>query len=417
MSRESGVNVPGGAGSILSSQSFDTFPATNQQQYFQLYDAASITTDCAVAADGCSLKLTILNGYFQGEPGWFSYNFSADLSKRFGEGGEFFIQYRERIDPARLVGSNFTNAEGMKMDITTEGDAPGMQVGDCGNSPGEIVTIQDGPGGQYPVLYHNCGYSGGMYAFMQSPYQVIQLGGIVDTNFLDQIYSGCPHYDMQGTPSSDPTCWNYVGNEWLTVQKHVKIGKFNQPTSVMEVWLSHEGQPSVLTTGAADAALVNDGTGTGKYGKVVLLPYDTGATSHVNTAVWYDDLIIATRRIPDPDNGVPNAPDSLSLQVVAGKITVSWRVNSQNGTAQDDAGFAVERCTGADVDCYPNPQSGFKEIAKTAPGASSYVDASVTAGTGYVYRVRAVNEAGRSAYAASECFNNPLPCGGAAMAQ
>jgi hypothetical protein len=415
--RCAGVNVPGGASSVISCQSFDTFPAINGQQYFQLYDPGSITTDCQIAADGCSLKFAILNGYFQGEPGWFSYNFSADLSRTFGEGQEFYVQYRERIDPARLVGANFSNGEGMKMDIVSPGDTAASQQDDCSNNPGDIVTIQDGPGNQYPALYHNCGYSGGPYAFMQSPYQLIQLGGIVNTNFLDQVYSGCPHYTGRGTPSTDPTCWNYTGNEWLTVQKHVRVGKFNQPTSTLEVWFAHEGSPSVLTTGASDAALVDDGTGTSTYGKVTLLPYDTGATSKVDTAVWYDDLIVSTRRIPDPSVGVPNAPDNLSATVATGKVTVSWRVNSQNGRPEDDRGFSVERCKGASTDCFPNPQSGFVAIGTTAAGASSYVDTTVAAGTAYVYRVSATNLAGKSAYAAALCFNGGSTCGGSVVAQ
>jgi chitodextrinase len=429
--RIAGQNVPGGAASIVSSYNFDspitlaptatcaTSPCTTYQRgaqsYFTYYkdQPNSLGTDCTIAADGCSMKITILNGYFQGEPGSFDYNFSPDLSRTFGPGQEFYVQYRERIDAGVL--GNIPNAEGLKHDITTEGDTATKQGPDCSNSPAEIVTIQDGVGANYPVVYANCGYSGGTNAFMQSGYQLIQLAGAPGSNYLDQVTAGCPHYSGRGIPTSDPTCWNYVPNEWFTIQKHIKIGSWNSPTSVIEFWTSHQGQPAQLITNAADAAIPNDGSGgaSGRYGKIQLSAYNTAAHWNVNTAVWFDDLIVSTRRIPDPDIDTPNAPDNLSLtNIGANSVTVTWRVNSQNGTAQDDTGFLVERCVGGGAQCFPNPQSGFSQIGTTAAGANSYVDNTVVSGTTYTYRVRARNSTGMSGYAASQCFNIGPTCGG-----
>jgi hypothetical protein len=412
--RTAGINVPGGKGSITGFQSFDALPATNRQQYFKLYDPASVTTDCSIAADGCSLKLAILKGYQQGQPGWFDWNFSPDLSKTFGAGQEFYVQYRERLDPGMLDRGNFPNGEGFKHDIITEGDTPGKAARDCGNSPGEVVTIQGMAG--IPTVYHNCGFSGGSLAFMQNGYQAIQLSGIANTNFLDQNIAGCPHYSGRGIPVADPTCWRYLANEWFTVQMHIKVGKFGNPDSVVEMWLAHEGQPAQLVVNAADAALVNDGSGgaSGKYGKIQLSAYNTSMSgSLVNTAVWFDDLMVSTRRIPDPNVATPNAPDSLQLsEVTSHSVTVNWRVNSQNGTPQDDTGFLVERCTGDGAACFPNPQSGFVRIGATAPGASSFVDKTVAHRSTYTYRVQARNSSGNSSYTAAQCFNAPSTCGG-----
>ena len=405
---------------MLSSQSLDSFPSTTQQQYvhFNVAETSSIATDCAIAADGCSLKFSVLKGYVEGNPGWFDWNFSPDLSKTFGNGQEFYVQYRERIDPAMLNGANFPNSEGFKSDIITEGDTPTLIAQDCVNSPGEIVMQQDGAGAAYPLIYHNCGFGGGASAFMQMGYQPISLDGIANSNFLDQDAAGCPHYSGRGIPTSDPTCFNYVANEWFTVQVHVKIGTFNNPNSVVEVWLAHEGQPAQLITNASDAALVNDGlsTASGRYGKISLLPFQTHMSgSLVDTAVWYDDVMASTRRIPDPNVATPNAPDSLRLSnITASGVTVNWRVNSQNSTPQDDTGFQVQRCTGTPADCFPNPQSGFSLIATTAAGAGSFVDNTVVPGTTYTYRVRARNAAGTSAFAAAICFNGGTTCGGTA---
>lgn len=428
-SRIAGTNVPGGVASIVSNQPFDVAsdiptcpsgsPGSSYSPGAQFYTSCwagqtAPAQDCTVAADGpCSLKFTVLNGSFQGDSGSYDYNFSANLATTFGAGQEFYIQYKERMDPGLL--GTFSGAGGLKHDITTEGDTATKQAGDCSNSPAEIVTIQN-MAFNGPWMYVNCGFSSGTDNFTNVGYEPLQLPGAPGTNYLDQNATGCPHYAGQGgIPVADPTCFLYVGNEWFTVQKHIKIGAFGSPNSVIEQWFAHPGGVSVLVSQAADADIPNDGSGgaSGKYGKIQLSTYDTGATFNVGTAAWFDDLIVSTRRIPDPDVSVPNAPDSLSLSnISATSVTVNWRVNSQNGTAQDDTGFLVERCAGAGATCFPNPQSGFAVIATTAAGASSYVDSTVVAGTTYTYRVRAKNASGNSAYTIAQCFNGGTTCGG-----
>jgi len=427
-SRIAGVNVPGGASSIVSGQDFDAAPPTcaapcstyapGQQIYVRYYNSGTPASDCTVSADGpCSLKFTVTNGSFQGDAGLYDYNFSPNFANgtgQFGPGQEVFIQYKLRFDPGIL--GTFSGAGGLKHDITTEGDTSTVSAGDCSNSPGEIVTLQDNTGGfSGPWMYVNCGFSTGTLNFTNQGYSPLQLPGAPSSNFLDQNASGCPHYSNQGIQISDPSCFIYQGNEWFTVQKHIKIGSWGTASSVIEQWFAHASAPSVITSNASDAAIPNDGSGgaSGKYGKIQLSTYNTGANWTVNTAAWFDDLIVSTRRIPDPDIANPNAPDSLSLSsITSSSVTVNWRVNSQNGTAQDDTGFLVERCAGNGANCFPNPQSGFAQIGATAPGASSYVDNTVTAGTTYTYRVRAKNASGNSAYTIAQCFNGGTTCGG-----
>jgi hypothetical protein len=410
--RIAGVNVPGGASSIVSSLSFDTFPVTNQQQYFQLYDPANITTDCTNAADGCSLEFTMLPGFFQGEPGWFDYNFNSSLTALYGPGQEFYVQFKERLDPAMLLGSTFTNFEGWKINIVSEGDSPTAQAGNCSNTPADFVLISDGT--TFPWIYENCGNDGSNLNFMSSAYEPIQLYGPSlpgGGNYLDQPATGCPHYAGRGTPSTDPSCWNFVGNEWFTVQEHIKIGAWGTASSTIDVWVAHQGQPSRLIVNASDVAIADDGPSvTDKFGKIVLLPYATSATWNTTTHVWYDDLIVSNRRIPDPEVAVPNAPDNLTASVGTKQVTLNWRVNSSNGTAQDDTGILIERCTGTAPNCLTAPQSGFSQIASTAAHATTYTDTTVSSGTMYTYRVRATNASGNSAYALAICFNNGASC-------
>jgi hypothetical protein len=172
-----------------------------------------------------------------------------------------------------------------------------------------------------------------------------------------------------------------------------------------------------LITNAADIAMADQAPSvTDKFGKIVLLPYATNATWLALSNVWYDDLIVSNRRIPDPEVAAPNAPDTLTLSnITSSSVTVNWRVNSNNGTAQDDTGVLIERCTGNAATCFIAPQSGFAQIGTTSAHATSYTDNTVSSGNTYTYRVRATNSSGKSGYAASICFNSSgTTCGGTA---
>ena len=73
-------------------------------------------------------------------------------------------------------------------------------------------------------------------------------------------------------------------------------------------------------------------------------------------------------------------------------MSLTWRDNATNET-----GFVVERCTGAGC-------TNFAQIAAPGPKSGSgtnvtYVDTTVTGGNTYLYRVKAVNAIGSSAYA------------------
>jgi hypothetical protein len=438
LNRSTGVNVPGGASSIVSSNNFsainppqtgtppiDTWTAGTRDDFY-IYKPGSVSKDCSVTAENisnvCSLKYTLQPGYSVGDPGWYIWNFKTpgDATGLFGNGQEFYVQYQERIDNMASPGAyTGTQGNGFKLDLITEADSPTFNSHNCTNSPAQLTVIQDDVNAPFPGAFINCGFSGAAYAFGQSGYEAFQVP--ISGNYLDQVASGCEHYTDAGHtqyPVGDPTCWNFVNSEWFTVQVHYKIGAFNSPNSVADIWFAHNGQPARLVQQAADAYIPNDNTGPiNKYGRIVLLPYNTSSTANVSGAFYYGDLIVSTRRIPDPLVSTPNAPDSLSLSVATGRITVNWRVNSQNGTAQDDTGFLVERCAGTVATCFPSPQSGFTQIGMTPVGALSYQDNTVSAGTTYTYRVRAKNSAGDSSYAAAICFNGGTTCGGTAVAQ
>jgi len=89
---------------------------------------------------------------------------------------------------------------------------------------------------------------------------------------------------------------------------------------------------------------------------------------------------------------VPANPTNLTATVLAGpQVRLNWLDNATN--ANSETGFSIERCTGAGC-------SNFAQIAIAPPknntGGTSYIDATVTPGNTYFYRVFAVNAIGQS---------------------
>lgn len=94
----------------------------------------------------------------------------------------------------------------------------------------------------------------------------------------------------------------------------------------------------------------------------------------------------------------PLAPTGLSATTIsATQVDVAW-----TDPATNEAGFSVERCTGAGC-------VNFAEIASVAPNSVLYNDLSVVVGLVYEYRVRAYNTAGQSAYAGPASASTLLP--------
>lgn len=94
----------------------------------------------------------------------------------------------------------------------------------------------------------------------------------------------------------------------------------------------------------------------------------------------YSAVVDATTGTSTPSDTIPpSAPSSISLNVQTNGITISW------GPATDNSGsianYEIERCN--DASC------SFTSIANTSGMASSYLDSTATAGTAYLYRVRA----------------------------
>lgn len=263
-----------------------------------IYDRA--TRDTAVKASGdSSLKFTIPSNSGSDSSGSYFTNFSPDLSIQFGENSEFYVQWRQRFSPEFL--RNMSGG-GWKQIIIGTGDQPGKWYSSC--STLEIVAVNSYYRG-FPHMYNSCDGSAshGPYDPFEEPFG--------SSDFKLQNGRSFPYclYSQRNSSYFPPSgnCFGYVANEWMTFQVRIKVGPRvggEFVDSYVTLWVAREGKPSELVINwgpynlSAGSASENQ-----RYGKVWLLPYNTGkdaSASHATAYTWYDELIISRSQIADP---------------------------------------------------------------------------------------------------------------------
>lgn len=241
-----------------------------------------VVTDVKASGAG-SLRFIVPSKSPNDGSGSFKINFSDDLSVQFGEGDEFYVQWRQRFSHDFLA-TFYEGGYGWKQATIGEGDRSDVFTPGCTQL--ELVVQNVNQAG-FPQMYHSCGGKDGQYE---------QLGGGGE----------------------------YVADEWMTFQVHVKIGTWYKSDgnyagdSIVQLWVARQGRLSELVVDLSPRpftllGLTIPGTGRGydlanndpaaKYGKLILSPYHTGKNpeqSHPTGFVWYDELIVSTRPIQDP---------------------------------------------------------------------------------------------------------------------
>ena len=273
---------------VIRCVGFDSAPDINPHidpPWGQKQKLGGVVTDVKASGSG-SLRFEIPSNSGSDSSGSFWLNFRDDLSIQFGEGEEFYIQWRQRFSPEFLE-TEFPGGGGWKQFIVGEGDRPGSTAYSCTQL--EIVVNNPYHLGS-PAMYHSCGAKDG---------------------------------EFEGLPSTGSA--SYYPNEWMTFQMHVKIGTWYKNDSryhgdsTIRLWVARERQPSKLVVNLSPEPAILfgmqiPGSGTGydlansnpdaRYGKLWLLPYNTNkdsSASHPTAYTWYDELIVSTKRILDPN--------------------------------------------------------------------------------------------------------------------
>jgi hypothetical protein len=269
-----------------------------------------------------SLKFTIPTNSGSDPAGSYFTNFSNNLSIQFGQGQEFYVQWRQRFSPEMLRRFKTTDGQssGWKQIIVGEGDQPGIKTGSCTEleavmQQGDAQTATSTNG--FPGFYHSCGRFASLQFF--------------DGTQVRWQHQGPPYCYYPNDPLG--ACFYYAPNEWMTFQMHIQIGKWNTASSRIQIWAARENQASVMIYDSIKShpsgftLYNNPGSGSGtkpgaKYGKLWLLSYITRkdpTESHPTAYTWYDELIISTAKLPDPTSSTtpgqaPASPSGLVLK-------------------------------------------------------------------------------------------------------
>ena len=285
--------------------------------------------DSTVKASGnSSIKFTIPSNSAANSSGAYWANFSPDLLTQFGGNSDFYVQWRQRFSP-EFLNTVYAGGGGWKQAIIGTGDKPGCTTSTSTNCSSsctalETVTTQTLQRG-FAQMYNSCTGSSvnpPPYYGFDEPF------GSMDFKLQNARPSPfCLYSQLRSGTQFPPTgnCFGYFANEWMTFKVRITTGpRVNDvfTNSFVRLWIGREGQPSELAIlwGPYDLAAGPNGENQ-SYGKVWLLPYNTGkdpSQSHPTAYTWYDELIISTQDIADPGGStlasVPAAPSSLLIK-------------------------------------------------------------------------------------------------------
>jgi hypothetical protein len=309
-----------------------------------LSGATTPTLDSSVKASGNSaIKFTVPSNAAADTSGSYFTNFSSDLATQFGANEEFYIQWRQRFTP-EFISSNA--GSGWKQTIIGTGDKSASQLStSCTDL--EVVTV-NGSNRRYSQMYNSCSGSTSHDAYdpFYQPY-----GG---SDFKMQNARPSPYclYSQTNAGTQFPptgNCFGYFANEWMTFQVGVTLGprvgdEFTN--SRVRLWVAREGQPSELVIDWGPYNLsAGPATENQKFGKVWLLPYNTGrspSTTYAASATWYDELIISRNRIADSGMTTPSptdtTPPAVAITAPANGNTVSGSNLAVSANASDNVG-------------------------------------------------------------------------------
>lgn len=268
--------------------------------------------DEMVKASGkAALRFTIPSRSGANTSGTYFTNFSDDYSVQFGESEEFFVQWRQRFS-RELLEARYRGGGGWKLAIVTTGDTPGRKYGSC-TAVG--IVLQNYYQRGLPILYNSCtgstshGPYDGFYERIPGDYRLQNARGRPYCLYSQEASSFFPPHG---------NCFQLLPDQWMTFQLRVQTGpRVNDEFvgSRITLWAAREGQPSepVIDWGPYNLSAGRPADAE-RYGKVWLLPYNTGkdaSEAHPEAYTWYDELIVSRRRIADPGTlagSVPAAP-------------------------------------------------------------------------------------------------------------
>ena len=241
------------------------------------------TQDSTTSTSGTSLKFNIRAGNVSplgsNPAGLWKANFPP-----VGQNQTLYFQFRLRLSPEMLnFPWNSVSGEGWKVFIAF-GPVPGPSC--TGDQFVQENTYQT----NVATAYASCG-SPALYTNNGIPPMLIEQG---DYNCA---------YDSSGAYSTNPNCFTYPANTWMTEYWVVQVGSFGQPNSHFTAYIAPTGQPLKKFIDLPNFVFNNGGSASEALQQLILQPYFSGAfnaTTNPAAAMWFDELIISTQPIAAP---------------------------------------------------------------------------------------------------------------------
>ena len=285
------------------------------------YPDSRVTIDTAIKSDGAgALRFSIPSLSASNSTGqflvWFCDNQVAGYAGEceFEEHSTFYIQYRQRFGPNYL---SFYPDAGGSTGVSWSSSHPTLR------NPGFhscALNIKQYYYNGIPIITSSCPipdfrlyhmpYGNTTYWFQWAPpYEIGDPTHNVDAgNSLFPSPSGVN--EPSGTihcysgSSAEPACLRFVENEWMTFYWVIKQGTWGGKDSHVELWASRRpGEPLEQIIDGRNRILAPKNTG------AVWDMLQLGTSMHAKDATidhtpvqtWYDELIISSQPIGDPD--------------------------------------------------------------------------------------------------------------------
>ncbi len=242
------------------------------------------TMDTVIKTSGAgSLKFTLRPNATSNATGYWRANFGPFKHlNAFGPHTTLYLQFRFRVDPNMLnFAWNSVGNEGWKIFIAY-GPIPGPSC--TGAQFVQENTYQT----NVATAYTSCG-SPSLYTNNGNPPMLIEQG---DYN--------CKYNSGYKT---NPSCFKYSANVWMTEYWIVEIGDFGQPNTHFTAYIATEGQPLKRFIDLPNFAFNAGGQAGDALETIMLGPYLSGANgtkTNPTAYMWFDELIVSTKPIAAP---------------------------------------------------------------------------------------------------------------------
>jgi len=215
---------------------------------------------------------------------WFA-GFGPDGNvKSFAQNSTLYFQFRLRLDP-NMLNYDWTQVSGQGWKVfIAYGPIPGPSC------TGAQFVQENSYQTNVFTAYTSCGTPG------------LETNNGVPPMLIEQGDYNCP-YSSSGGYASNPNCFAYPSNTWITEYWVVQIGTWGQPNSHFTAYVGLPGQALKRVIDLPNFTFNAGGASNDALNALILQPYFSGATgarTNPQATMWFDELIISSQPIAAP---------------------------------------------------------------------------------------------------------------------